>query len=490
MLDFQMETKRINEIINRDALNHIDDKTFLEKEIKKFLTSPKRQMMITGDAYYDYEHSILNKQRLVIGENGQLVPDLHLPNNKFIDNQYSKMVDQKVNYLLSKALTFKADETYTDALKKVFNKNFHRTLKNLGKDAYNGGIGWLYPYYDSDGTFKIKKFHPWEVLPFWKDEEHTELDFAVRIYQVSGYKVDRECLYTYVEVYDTNGIHKFEWVNDSLIPDYQTYYFDMPDSEGELIPYNWERVPLIPFKSNNNETSLLKKCRSLQDGINHILSSFGDGMEENASGNTILVIKNYDGQNLGEFRRNLAAYKAVKVRTVDGADGGIDSLQIEVNCENYKVILHELKKALISNCAGYDVEELKSSGSPNEMTIKAVYSDIDLDANEIETEFQASFEQLLWFVNQHLINTGVGNFLESDIDVIFNRDMMVNESQVIADLNASSGILSKKTLIANHPYIDDVDAELEQIETETQESIDMYGLAFPAGQEGGEVDEL
>ena len=43
------------------------------------------------------------------------------------------------------------------------------------------------------------------------------------------------------------------------------------------------------------------------------MSSFADGMEENASGNTILIIKNYDGQDLGTFRQNLAAYKAVKV---------------------------------------------------------------------------------------------------------------------------------------------------------------------------------
>ena len=37
-----------------------------------------------------------------------------------------------------------------------------------------------------------------------------------------------------------------------------------------------------------------------------------DGMIENASGNTIIVIKNYDGENLGTFRKNLAQYKAIR----------------------------------------------------------------------------------------------------------------------------------------------------------------------------------
>ena len=56
-----------------------------------------------------------------------------------------------------------------------------------------------------------------------------------------------------------------------------------------------------------------KKCKCLQDALNEILSSFMDGMIENASGNTIIVIKNYAGENLGTFRKNLAQYKAIKV---------------------------------------------------------------------------------------------------------------------------------------------------------------------------------
>ena len=214
-------------------------------------------------------------------------------------------------------------------------------------------------------------------------------------------------------------------------------------------------------------------------------------MQENANGTSILIIKNYGGTDLGEFRQNLSQYKAVKVRTVDGADGGVDKLEIEVNCDNYKAILQELRKALIQNCKGYDVEELKSSGSPNEMTIKAIFSDIDLDANELETEYQASFEQLLWFVNAHLKNTGKGDFTNEELEIIFNRDMMVNESQVIADINNSPD-LSKKTRIANHPWITDADAELEQIKKEQEESIDQYAGTFgqnPIEEDGGMSDE-
>lgn len=199
MLQFGMETKRINDIVTAGAENKVSDMEFLQRELQKFIMSPARKHMIDGDLYYDYEHAIKQKRRMVIGEGGVMKEDVHLPNNRFTDNQYGNMVDQKVNYLLSKPITFKTENVaYSDALKQVFNKRFHRTLKNLGKDSYNGGIGWLYVYYDEQGEFRIKKFHPWEVLPFWKDDDHTELDFAVRVYDVEVYEGAIEKIITYM----------------------------------------------------------------------------------------------------------------------------------------------------------------------------------------------------------------------------------------------------------------------------------------------------
>lgn len=470
-----METKRICDLVQMGAASRMTDLQFLTKEVNKWLTSKERREQIAGDLYYEYEQDVLKKQRLVIGEDGKLVPDPMLPNNKIIDNQYAKAVDQKVNYMLSKPITFKTDnKAYTEALNGIFNKRFQRLIKNIGKDCYNGAIGYLYPYYDEKGQFKFRRFHPWEIKVYWKDDDKTEIDCFVRYYEMSGYEGSLEKTYKFVEVYDTNGIHKFSYENGGLVPDYSTYHFET-DEDGQTVEYNWDRVPLIPFKSNSACVPLLKKCKCLQDAINKILSEFNDGMEENANGNSIIIIKNYDGENLGTFRKNLSEYKAVKVRTVDGADGGVEKLEINVNCENYKTILTELRKSLIQNCKCYDVEQLKSSGSPNEMSIKSIFSDIDLDANELETEFQASFEDLLWFVNQHLINSGVGDFTNEKVDVIFNRDMMVNDSQIIQDLNNSASILSMKTLISLHPWIDDVDAELEQKKKEQAEALEQYG---------------
>ena len=199
----------------------------------------------------------------------------------------------------------------------------------------------------------------------------------------------------------------------------------MVDTEGK--GYNWGKIPVIPFKYNNKEIPLIRKVKSLQDAINITLSDFENNMQED-SRNTILVIKNYDGQNLAEFRHNLATFGAVKVKTIDGAEGAVEALQVEVNAENYKSLLEILKKALIENAMGYDAKDDRLGGQPNQMNIQSMYSDVDLDANGMETEYQASFEELLWFVNAHLANTGQGDFSNENVTIIFNRDMMMDES--------------------------------------------------------------
>ncbi len=61
-----------------------------------------------------------------------------------------------------------------------------------------------------------------------------------------------------------------------------------------------------------------------------------------------------------------------------------------MDAANYELVLDLLKKALIENVRGFDEKDERLSGTPNELNIRSMYSDIDLDANAMETEFQAA----------------------------------------------------------------------------------------------------
>ena len=462
----------------------MDEKQFLEREIGNFKTASKRRDMFIGEQYYNGNHDIMRRRRTIIGEDGKLQEVENLPNNKVIDNQYAKIVDQKVNYLLAKPPTFETEnKMYSELLKEVFNNRFLRTLRNIGEDSLNEGLAWLHPYYNEQGEFCFKRFPAYEILPFWKDADHTILDLAVRLYLVEGYEGSNKVTIEKVEVYSTNGVERYIIKNNNLIPDVDnpsSSYIITMDEKGNEKAYNWSKIPLIPFKYNNKEIPLICRVKSLQDGINTILSDFQNNMQEDAR-NTILVLHNYDGTNLGEFRRNLAQYGVVKVKTVDGAGGDLKTLTVEVNSENYKAILELFKKALIENGRGFDAKDDRMSGNPNQMNIQSMYSDIDLDANGMETEYQASFEELLWFINVHLANTGQGNFEKEKVKIIFNRDVLINESESIANCKNSVGILSDETIVSQHPWTSDVQTELKRLEEQKQADIEQYEGTFPKG---------
>ncbi len=316
------------------------------------------------------------------------------------------------------------------------------------------------------------------------------MEYVIRIYEVIKVEKNQEKIIEKVEVYDEKGVYYFTLDGNRLIPDNPRFktHFSIIDHDGNIDGYNWTKIPIIPFKYNSKEIPLIKMVKSLQDGINKILSTFENNMEED-SRNTILVLVNYDGQNLGEFRKNLSQYGAVKIKTIDGAAGDLRTLQVEVNAENYKSILELFKKALIENAMGYDAKDDRLNGQPNQMNIQSMYSDIDLDANGMETEYQASFEELLWFINCHLYNTGIGDFENEEITVIFNRDMLMNESEIIDNVNKSTEVISMETAIANHPWVDDPQKELERINKEKQENMEQYGNAFNPLNGGNTDDE-
>ena len=490
------ETDRINRLILQGGRTGMTELQFFAAEIKEWKDSPRRKDQLTGDLYYVGKHDILHRQRTIIGADGKLQVVQNLPNNRIVNNQYALMVDQKTNYLVGKPFTMNCEnKTYVDLLSKVFNRRFQRLLKYVCEDSLNGGIGWLYPYYDDKGRLAFKHYPAYDILPFWKDDDHTILDCAIRLYPQEVWNGYQKEIVEKVEIFKSDGLWRYIYQNDMLTPDVDAgeheNYFAVVDGEGSVEEYNWTEIPLIPFKYNKQELPLINRVKTLQDGINTMLSDFENNMQEDAR-NTILILKNYDGENLGEFRRNLATFGAVKVRD----DGGVETLTVEINAENFNSILKLFKDKLIENARGYNAKDDRMGNNPNQMNIQSMYSDIDLDANGMETEFQAAFDDLLWFINQDFANTGRGDFEEEETTIVFNRDMPVNESEAIENCGKSVGILSNETIVAQHPWTTDVELELERIRKEKEEAMEQaqdYTGAFgnvqkedPDGDEGGD----
>lgn len=127
---------------------------------------------------------------------------------------------------------------------------------------------------------------------------------------------------------------------------------------------------------------------------------------------------------------------------------------------------------------GYDAKDDRLGGNANQMNIKSMYSDIDLDANNMEAEYQAAFEQLLWFVNAYLATTGKGNFDNEPVTVTFNRDMLMNETEIIDNLAKLGVRVSNESLIGQLPFVDDVTKELKKLKEESTANSEVYNNSF------------
>lgn len=453
-----------NTLLLRGSSSGMTDVEFLEAEINHWLASERYWWMNTGNQYYTQHMDIDDKKRTML-DNGHVVEVKGIPNHKLGYNRYAKLVNQKVNYLLARPVEVKTeDDGYRKKLNKVVNSVFRRRLKNIGVDVMNNGIAYLHPYI-SGGQLKFKRFPATQILPFWADDDHEELEAFLRMYGVIVYEGKSPTTVYKVEYYTSEGITYYEWKNRHLIPDVTRSNRSYLTIEGK--PMNWERVPLVAFKYNAQEIPLIKRVKGLQDALNTLLSNFADVMCEDIR-NTILVIKNYDGTDLSEFRRNLATYGAVKVRTRDGIMGDVEALTIEVNAQNYEAIIKFLKKAIIDAGLGFDADDDRLGNNPNQMNINSIYSNIDMDANNMEMEFQASLQQLIWFVDTYLKINGT----ETDaVEFIFNRETPVNESEVIANCRNSVGILSTETIVSMHPWTKDTAEELKRLRAEQAEAL-------------------
>ena len=442
---------------------------YLELVLDKWLRSPQRQEQLLAEKYYDGAHDILKREKKVIGADGQLQTINNVANNKLVDNQYRKLVDQKTNYVLGKPLTIStAKDEYLELLYKVFSKKLHRQLRTLAQYAVDGGIAWVYPY-PKNGEFKIDIFPAHEICPVWKDKAHTELECAMRYYSEETFNDKGGVTLTYhVDVFTAKGIDHYTYHSGKLIPSDKRHSDYLYVGEQG---FNWDRFPLIPFKYNSKEIPLIRSVKALQDALNQVLSDFQNNMEEDPR-TSILVLKNYDGTNIPEFRQNLSTYGVIKVTTVDGVQGGVETLKVEVNAQNYQAILMQLKRAIVENGRGFDAKEERMDGDPNQMNIESMYTDIDLDVNTMETEFQAGFEELKWFIDQFLIQQGEADYTKELAEFVFDRDFFINESTKINNAVQLNGIISQKTLLAHIPWVTNVQRELEQLEEDKQAELD------------------
>ncbi|MCC0650866.1 phage portal protein, partial [Clostridioides sp. ZZV15-6598] len=80
-----------------------------------------------------------------------------------------------------------------------------------------------------------------------------------------------------------------------------------------------------------------------------------------------------------------------------------------------------------------------------------------------------------------------GNYENEEVEIIFNRDILINETESITNCQNSVGLLSDETIVSQHPWTVDVKKEIEKIKKEKDNNQQEYNDIIP--NNSGVIDE-
>lgn len=455
--------------------------------IDKFMTSDRLKLMQEGERYYRADNDIKNR-KITKKVNGHEEEETWRANNKLAHAKYKVQVDEKIAYLLTKPVTYKTesdnnDESYTKKIKDVLGKRFQYQLTQLGYEASNKGIGWLQVYVDENGEFKTMVTPAEQCIPYWKDKSHTELDTMIRVYDTTVWRYNEEKTVRNVEVWKADSVAYYRLEGGMLIYDAERSM----DAGGPIAHYKqgnewkvWGKVPFVPFKNNQIEFPDIKFVKSLMDGYDIGRSEAANYVEEVK--NLIFVLKGYGGQDLSEFMRAINEDRAVPID--DPEEGGVDTITPKMDITALREHYEQLNRDIVESGQSVNKDLDKFGSAPSGVALKFMYSGLDLKCNLLEVEFKNGFEMLLYFVDVYLQITGQGSFENKEVELVFNRDMTVNESEQVENCNNSKNVISDKTIIAHHPFVTDVEEEMKALEKQRAESGPAWDVAPPVKDDG------
>lgn len=457
-----------------------------------FNNSKKRKLMLEGISYYNNDSDIDKKVRYDhCGSRSK--QNNKLSNAKMHKNFMRKLTRQKVTYLLGKPFSIDTDnEEYKKILEEeYFDKYMYRLVFNLLKEAIKEGINWINVYYNEEGKLCFRRIPGNQVKPFWADREHTKLSQLIHYYEIEVFEGSETKNVVYADYYSTSGvIHYIKkdegFVRDSERPTEEgnfTLYVpeteDKTDKDGKIIeivpkldedgnpilkPQQmvWDKIPWVPLKYNEEETSLLKYIKPYQDEYEKLISAIVDIIIDIPD--AIKVFKGYGGADLEELTEKISQFRAVLV----DIDGDVSSLDTKFDITASSSLLDRIRKDAYEDGAGVDMQS-DNTGDKSGVGLKFLYSDLDLDSEELEQELNTFFEWLLWFIDFDINLKSNADYFEEEVTFSYNRTLIINESEQIDMINNSRDMLPDSVLLPKHPFVEDVTEVEEAIEEEEKE---------------------
>lgn len=435
----------------------------MKKLIKKYEAGHSDFVLrsMQAERYYKNETDILSKGKREDEEENPL----RNADNRIPRNFHGLIVNQKASYMFTYPPLFDIEnQNGNKAIVESLGDEYRKNCMELCINAANTGIGWVHYWMDENGSFQYAVVDSKQIIPIESRNLKKELLGVLRMYD--DIDEDTGDTYTIYEYWNKESCWTFRRKSSDTLDDGLFYYnaFLIPDTGEETPEYRhgFGEVPFIHFYNNNTYTDDLKNIKPLIDVYDKVYSGFVNDLDDIQQ--LIFVLSGYGGTELNGFLQDLKKYKTIKVDgDEDNKNPGVSTLNIEIPIEARNSILEATRKAIFEQGQGFDPQP-ENFGNQSGEALKFMYSPLEMKAGFTEVEFQLGFAKLIRAICKHN-NIPCGNIIQT-----WTRNRIKSDTEQAQICRDSVGVVSKKTILKNHPFVEDAEKEIAQLEKEEQEA--------------------
>lgn len=470
-------------------------------EIKRLIdddrTSEKKLKAKEGQRYYEADHDILKCRLFYYNGDGNLVEDTYRSNIRISHPFFTELADQLAYYLLSfKENPIRARENVEglqDHLDRYFGSKFWSEIGELITGAYTKGFEYIYafPAYDTALKKNRLKFQCADSMGVVEVREKDTDDgckyiiywYVDRI-EKGRKKIKRIQVWSENDItyYVQSGAGKIT-LDSSVENNPRPHVIGTDEETGERKGYSLGYIPFWRLDNNRKQFSGLKPIKGLIDDYDLMMCGLSNNLQDFDT--PLHVVSGFQGDNLDELQHNLKTKKVVGV----DADGDVNVKTVDVPYQARQAKAAEDKEAIYHFGMGFNSSQT-GDGNITNVVIQSRYSLLEMKAKKMEDAVSALLEDDIIPIVLEEINAENGtDFQISDVDIVFDRDTVTNETENISNakieaetrqievntiLNVAANIGDEKALKAICEIMDwdfdELEGQLEQM-NEAEDSL-------------------
>jgi SPP1 family phage portal protein len=435
-------------IYNKDTELSVE---ILQKMIKKFNQEVQPKLKKYKN-YYDGVQAILQKA----------YSDPTKPCNKTVINYCKNIVDSYAGYLATPGfISYSSDEDIEGIMDILRYNDYQTEDADFLLDALVYGTAAELMYIDDAAQTRFRTISPQQCFGVFDDTLTSDLLYFVRMY-------------------DANTWDNSNTINVDVYSDHLVKHYTMSGHNGALTFVGEEFHYFSQCPANifmlPDEKSIFECIMSLQDSANELVS--GEIDDFSAFCDAYLVLEGMDAED-----EDIKQMKEDRVMLVP--EGGkaywLTKAANDAQIENIMKRIHD-SIYRIAQCPDFSSETFVG-GVSSGVAIKYRLTGMETRAGVIEGKMKKALQRRIEIISG-IASLKLGEEVYRDIKIEFKRNIPTDNSEVINLVNSLKGTVSDATLLAQIPFVDDVNAELALLEKQKQANMDIYGLgAFGGFQE-------